>query len=514
MPEAPSPPTGRQRAGQARGPAAAGWRRSIGSGCSAWSSLHGQHVAVLGAEPQVQVGVFVERGEGLVVRGRLDGRVGQGQRGQRVGGGGAGVHAGLAQADGQREHGHAGRGKPPATGATRPRRCPGGVPAAYAQRVQGGWRNLVDRLRVQRPHGPVEIVMPHVVHRKSSNRFCSAPRARDRCVLTEPSLQPMTRAVVATSSSSSTRRLNASRWRRGRSRSAATTSPQASWPSWARAGSGPASAHSTPASWRSSAEVIQPRRRVRRRCASMMRLRRMVQNSGVHSSGGRPRYPSIFTIASCTTSSASSRWRSPASAKRKARAARPSRKASRVSGSRPAVAGDAGAGAAASAGMVSSIATPWAPRCTCACPSMPPASGGSGEDNARGGTPLTAAVAAVAGAVMIGVGSPGRVRVADGFVALYIFMLAAIAGHVIISRVPVILHTPLMSGSNFIHGAVLIGAMVVLGHADTTLEKAVGFVAVLMGAGNAAGGYVVTERMLDMFKPSDKAKAGDKGGGA
>jgi NAD(P) transhydrogenase subunit alpha len=92
----------------------------------------------------------------------------------------------------------------------------------------------------------------------------------------------------------------------------------------------------------------------------------------------------------------------------------------------------------------------------------------------------------------------------DGFVALYIFMLAAIAGHVIISRVPVILHTPLMSGSNFIHGIVLIGAMVVLGHADTTLEKAIGFIAVVLGAGNAAGGYVVTERMLEMFKSSKK----------
>jgi NAD(P) transhydrogenase subunit alpha len=92
----------------------------------------------------------------------------------------------------------------------------------------------------------------------------------------------------------------------------------------------------------------------------------------------------------------------------------------------------------------------------------------------------------------------------DGIVALYIFMLAAIAGHVIIARVPVILHTPLMSGSNFIHGIVLIGAMVVLGHADTTLEKVIGFVAVLLGAGNAAGGYVVTERMLDMFKSSKK----------
>ena len=95
----------------------------------------------------------------------------------------------------------------------------------------------------------------------------------------------------------------------------------------------------------------------------------------------------------------------------------------------------------------------------------------------------------------------------DGFGALYIFMLAAIAGHVIISRVPVILHTPLMSGSNFIHGIVLIGGIVVLGHADGTLERVVGFLAVLLGAGNAAGGYVVTERMLEMFKSSRKPEA-------
>jgi len=95
----------------------------------------------------------------------------------------------------------------------------------------------------------------------------------------------------------------------------------------------------------------------------------------------------------------------------------------------------------------------------------------------------------------------------DGMMALYIFMLAAIAGHVIIARVPVILHTPLMSGSNFIHGIVLVGAMVVLGHADTTLMKTIGFVAVLLGAGNAAGGYVVTERMLEMFKSSRKSTA-------
>jgi len=90
----------------------------------------------------------------------------------------------------------------------------------------------------------------------------------------------------------------------------------------------------------------------------------------------------------------------------------------------------------------------------------------------------------------------------DGFLALYIFMLAAFTGHEIISRVPVILHTPLMSGSNFVHGIVVVGAMVVLAQADTTLLKVIGFIAVALGAGNAAGGYVVTDRMLDMFKSS------------
>ena len=98
----------------------------------------------------------------------------------------------------------------------------------------------------------------------------------------------------------------------------------------------------------------------------------------------------------------------------------------------------------------------------------------------------------------------------DGFLALYIFMLAAFTGYEIIARVPVILHTPLMSGSNFIHGIVLVGAMIALGHATTPFELAIGFIGVLLGAGNAAGGYVVTERMLEMFK-SSKPGAG-KGG--
>ena len=94
----------------------------------------------------------------------------------------------------------------------------------------------------------------------------------------------------------------------------------------------------------------------------------------------------------------------------------------------------------------------------------------------------------------------------DGFIAIYIFMLAAFTGYEVIARVPVILHTPLMSGSNFVHGIVLVGAMVVLGHADGTFEKVIGFVAVLLGAGNAAGGFVVTERMLEMFKSSKSNK--------
>lgn len=92
----------------------------------------------------------------------------------------------------------------------------------------------------------------------------------------------------------------------------------------------------------------------------------------------------------------------------------------------------------------------------------------------------------------------------EGLAALYIFMLAGFTGYEIISKVPVILHTPLMSGSNFVHGIVLVGAMIALGIAENTTQQAIGFVAVLLAAGNAVGGYVVTERMLEMFKPSEK----------
>ncbi|WP_421912496.1 NAD(P) transhydrogenase subunit alpha [Mesorhizobium sp.] len=89
-----------------------------------------------------------------------------------------------------------------------------------------------------------------------------------------------------------------------------------------------------------------------------------------------------------------------------------------------------------------------------------------------------------------------------GFIALYIFMLAGFAGWVIIGNVPAILHTPLMSGSNFVHGIVVVGGLFALLNATTMLEQAIGFFAVLLGAGNAAGGYAVTDRMLAMFKTS------------
>jgi NAD(P) transhydrogenase subunit alpha len=97
----------------------------------------------------------------------------------------------------------------------------------------------------------------------------------------------------------------------------------------------------------------------------------------------------------------------------------------------------------------------------------------------------------------------------EGVIALYIFMLAAFTGYEVISRVPVILHTPLMSGSNFVHGIVLVGAMVALGHTDSPLGKAIGFIGVILAAGNAVGGYVVTERMLEMFKSSRQKQQKD-----
>ena len=89
---------------------------------------------------------------------------------------------------------------------------------------------------------------------------------------------------------------------------------------------------------------------------------------------------------------------------------------------------------------------------------------------------------------------------------LTIFALAIFVGIEVISKVPSMLHTPLMSGTNAIHGIVLIGGMLVVGSADSTLEQVLGFVAVVFGTINIVGGFLVTDRMLEMFKrrPEDR----------
>ena len=87
-----------------------------------------------------------------------------------------------------------------------------------------------------------------------------------------------------------------------------------------------------------------------------------------------------------------------------------------------------------------------------------------------------------------------------------VFVLAGFVGNEVISKVPSILHTPLMSGSNAIHGIVLVGTILVLGQAHGTAQETLGFLAVLLATLNVVGGFVVTDRMLEMFKtkPADK----------
>lgn len=84
--------------------------------------------------------------------------------------------------------------------------------------------------------------------------------------------------------------------------------------------------------------------------------------------------------------------------------------------------------------------------------------------------------------------------------SITIFAVSVFLGIELISRVPTLLHTPLMSGTNAIHGIVLIGGMLILGSADSGLEEALAFVAVVFGTINVVGGFLVTDRMLDMFK--------------
>jgi NAD(P) transhydrogenase subunit alpha len=81
-----------------------------------------------------------------------------------------------------------------------------------------------------------------------------------------------------------------------------------------------------------------------------------------------------------------------------------------------------------------------------------------------------------------------------------VFVLAGFVGFEVISKVPSILHTPLMSGTNAVHGVILVGAMIVLGTGHGTLELTLGFIASSLATINVIGGFVVTDRMLEMFK--------------
>jgi NAD(P) transhydrogenase subunit alpha len=94
---------------------------------------------------------------------------------------------------------------------------------------------------------------------------------------------------------------------------------------------------------------------------------------------------------------------------------------------------------------------------------------------------------------------------------LAIFILSVFVGFEVVSKVSTTLHTPLMSGANAIHGVILVGAIVVADHAKTTLEISLAIAAVILATINMVGGFVVTDRMLQMFKGKGKPKK-DKGG--
>jgi NAD(P) transhydrogenase subunit alpha len=99
--------------------------------------------------------------------------------------------------------------------------------------------------------------------------------------------------------------------------------------------------------------------------------------------------------------------------------------------------------------------------------------------------------------------------------SLYVLLLAIFLGFELIGKVPATLHTPLMSGTNAIHGIVVLGAMIILGsiHGSSALDnvlKVLAFVAVVLGSANVFGGFVVTDRMLEMFKRKPTTKSGGK----
>ena len=96
----------------------------------------------------------------------------------------------------------------------------------------------------------------------------------------------------------------------------------------------------------------------------------------------------------------------------------------------------------------------------------------------------------------------------DAIALLTIFILSVFVGIEVVSKVSAVLHTPLMSGANAFHGVVLVGAILVTGKAEGALELTLGLAAVVLATINMVGGFVVTDRMLEMFKPKKNQQQG------
>jgi NAD(P) transhydrogenase subunit alpha len=110
-------------------------------------------------------------------------------------------------------------------------------------------------------------------------------------------------------------------------------------------------------------------------------------------------------------------------------------------------------------------------------------------------------------------GSESEGDVMEAIAIISIFVLAVFVGFEVVSKVSSTLHTPLMSGANAIHGVILVGAIIVADHAETSLELGLSVAAIVLATINMVGGFVVTDRMLEMFKGKGSPKSSDKGAG-
>ena len=120
---------------------------------------------------------------------------------------------------------------------------------------------------------------------------------------------------------------------------------------------------------------------------------------------------------------------------------------------------------------------------------------------------------AVHGALQMALGLESEGEVMEAIAIISIFVLAVFVGFEVVSKVSSTLHTPLMSGANAIHGVILVGAIIVADHAETSLELGLSVAAIVLATINMVGGFVVTDRMLEMFKGKGSPKSSDKSAG-